>query len=107
MLLQLFKKAIVSGEVESDNERVIDLPPMPIAYNVRELNVVIHSGQLQLVLATGWSQQQCFNCNVLSCSLSTAGRIFAQSAKSSGFQSPDWLHISYALNGLISHLSNH
>ena len=75
----------MSGEVESDNERVIDLPPMPIAYNVRELNVVIQSGQLQLMLATGWSQQSCFNCNVLCYSFSIVGRIFAQSAKGFGF----------------------
>ena len=55
MLLQLFKKAILSGEVESDKNGVICLPPMPIAYNVRELNVDLHSGQLHLVMASGSS----------------------------------------------------
>ena len=53
MILQLFKSAVLSGEVELDNDRVIGLPPMPIAYNVRELNVDIHSGQLHLVMARG------------------------------------------------------
>ena len=55
-LLQLLKNTSVSGEVDSDKDRDIGLPPkMAIAYNVGELNVDKHNGQLQLVLAAGWS----------------------------------------------------